>query len=85
MIQYSLLGRTAASIRLNTTFRGLDPSPSSGKTDQFCLTILNLISSLVRTATGSGKVILITKINVQSECFPKMSVMISGCTFDLVQ
>jgi hypothetical protein len=33
MIQYSLLGRTAASIRLNTTFRGLAPSPSSGKTD----------------------------------------------------
>jgi hypothetical protein len=27
---YSLLGRTAASIRLNTTFRGLAPSPSSG-------------------------------------------------------
>jgi hypothetical protein len=33
MIQYSLVGRTAASIRLNTTFRGLAPSPSSGKTD----------------------------------------------------
>jgi hypothetical protein len=33
MIQYSLLGRTAASIRSNTTFRGLAPSPSSGKTD----------------------------------------------------
>jgi hypothetical protein len=33
LIQYSLLGRTAASIRLNTTFRGLAPSPSSGKTD----------------------------------------------------
>ena len=32
MIQYSLLGRTAASTRLNTTFRGLAPSPSSGKT-----------------------------------------------------
>jgi hypothetical protein len=32
-IQYSLLGRTAASVRLNTTFRGLAPSPSSGKTD----------------------------------------------------
>jgi hypothetical protein len=31
MIQYSLLGRTAASSRLNTTFRGLAPSPSSGK------------------------------------------------------
>jgi hypothetical protein len=31
MIQYSLLGRTAALIRLNTTFRGLAPSPSSGK------------------------------------------------------
>jgi hypothetical protein len=31
--QYSLLGRTAASTRLNTTFRGLAPSPSSGKTD----------------------------------------------------
>jgi hypothetical protein len=29
---YSLLGRTAASTRLNTTFRGLAPSPSSGKT-----------------------------------------------------
>jgi hypothetical protein len=29
MIQYSLLGRTAASILLNTTFRGLVPSPSS--------------------------------------------------------
>jgi hypothetical protein len=29
MIQYSFLGRTAASIRLNTTFRGLAPSPSS--------------------------------------------------------
>jgi hypothetical protein len=36
-IQYSLLGRTAASTRLNTTFRGLTPSPSSGKTNQFCL------------------------------------------------
>jgi hypothetical protein len=33
MIQYSLLGRTAASTRLNTTFRGLAPSPSSGKTE----------------------------------------------------
>jgi hypothetical protein len=32
MIQYSLLGRTAESIRLNT-FRGLAPSPSTGKTD----------------------------------------------------
>jgi hypothetical protein len=31
--QYSFLGRTAASIRLNTTFRGLAPSPSSGKTE----------------------------------------------------
>jgi hypothetical protein len=30
--EYSLLGRTAASIRLNTTFRGLAPSPS-GKTE----------------------------------------------------
>jgi hypothetical protein len=29
MIQYSLLGRTAASTRLKTTFRGLAPSPSS--------------------------------------------------------
>jgi hypothetical protein len=42
MTQYSLLGRTAASARLNTTFRGLALSPSSGKTDlnqlnQFCL------------------------------------------------
>jgi hypothetical protein len=33
MFQYSLLGRTAASTRFNTTFRGLAPSPSSGKTD----------------------------------------------------
>jgi hypothetical protein len=33
IVQYSFLGRTAASIRLNTTFRGLAPSPSSGKTD----------------------------------------------------
>jgi hypothetical protein len=33
MIQYSLLGRTAVSTRLNTTFRGLAPSPSSAKTD----------------------------------------------------
>jgi hypothetical protein len=33
MIQYSFLGRTAASIRLNTMFRELAPSPSSGKTD----------------------------------------------------
>jgi hypothetical protein len=32
-IQYSLLGLTAASTRLNKTFRGLAPSPSSGKTD----------------------------------------------------
>jgi hypothetical protein len=31
MIQYSLLGRTATSTRLNTTFRGLAPSPSTGK------------------------------------------------------
>jgi hypothetical protein len=31
--QNSLLGRKAASTRLNTTFRGLAPSPSSGKTD----------------------------------------------------
>jgi hypothetical protein len=30
MFQYSLLGRSAALIRLNTTFRGLAPSPSSG-------------------------------------------------------
>jgi hypothetical protein len=39
MIQYSFLGRTPASIRLNTTFRGLAPAPSSGKTNlnQFCL------------------------------------------------
>jgi hypothetical protein len=38
MIQYSLLGRTATSTRLNTTFRGLVPSPSSDKTaNQFCL------------------------------------------------
>jgi hypothetical protein len=33
MIQYSLLGRSAALTRLNTTFWGLAPSPSSGKTD----------------------------------------------------
>jgi hypothetical protein len=32
MIQYSLLGRTAASTCLNTTFRGLALSPSSDKT-----------------------------------------------------
>jgi hypothetical protein len=31
MIQYSLLGRTTASTRLNTTFRGLALSPFSGK------------------------------------------------------
>ena len=37
MIQYSFVGRTAASVRLNTTFRGLAPSPFSGKTDLFCL------------------------------------------------
>jgi hypothetical protein len=38
-IQYSLLGRSAALTRLNTTFRGLTSSPSSGKTDlnKFCL------------------------------------------------
>jgi hypothetical protein len=30
MIQYSLLGRTAASIGLNVTFRGLAPFPTSG-------------------------------------------------------
>jgi hypothetical protein len=38
MIQYSLLGRSAALTGLNTAFRGLAPSPSSGKTDlpQFC-------------------------------------------------
>jgi hypothetical protein len=35
MIQYSLLGHTAASIRLNATFRGLAPSPSSGKTAKY--------------------------------------------------
>jgi hypothetical protein len=29
IIQYSLLGRSAASTGLNTTFRGLAPSPSS--------------------------------------------------------
>jgi hypothetical protein len=33
MIQYSLLGPSAASTDLNTTFRGLAPSPSSGRTD----------------------------------------------------
>jgi hypothetical protein len=32
-IQYSLLGRSAALTRLNTTFQGLTPSPSSGKTE----------------------------------------------------
>ena len=37
MIQYCFVGRTATSIRLNTTFRGLALSPSSGKTDLFCL------------------------------------------------
>jgi hypothetical protein len=37
MIQYSLLGPSSALTALNTTFRGLAPSPSSGKTDQFCL------------------------------------------------
>jgi hypothetical protein len=35
VLPYSLLGRTAASTRLNTTFRGLAPSPSSGKTQYF--------------------------------------------------
>jgi hypothetical protein len=35
MNQYSFLGRTAVSVRLNTTFRGLAPSPSSGKTDLY--------------------------------------------------
>jgi hypothetical protein len=33
MIQYNLLGRTDALTRLNTTFWGLAPSPSSGRTD----------------------------------------------------
>jgi hypothetical protein len=33
IIQYSLLRRTAASTLLNTTFRGLASSPSSGRTD----------------------------------------------------
>jgi hypothetical protein len=33
VIPYSRLGRTAAPTRLNTKFRGLAPSPSSGKTD----------------------------------------------------
>jgi hypothetical protein len=32
-IQYSLLGLSAALARLNVTFRGLAPSPSSGKTN----------------------------------------------------
>jgi hypothetical protein len=33
ILQYSIYGRSAALTRLNTTFRGLAPSPSSGKTD----------------------------------------------------
>jgi hypothetical protein len=49
MIQYSLPGRTAASIRLNTTFRGLAPSPSSGKTD------LTYNSSVPCFSTCSGR------------------------------
>jgi hypothetical protein len=49
MIQYSFLGRTAASIRLNTTVRGLAPSPSSGKTD------LTYNSSVPRFSTWRGR------------------------------
>jgi hypothetical protein len=33
MIQYSLLGWSAALTGLNATFRGLAPSPSSGRTE----------------------------------------------------
>jgi hypothetical protein len=32
MIQYSLLGRSAVLTGLNITFRGLAPSPTTGKT-----------------------------------------------------
>jgi hypothetical protein len=35
LLQYSFLGRTATSIRLNTTFRGLAPSPSSGARENY--------------------------------------------------
>jgi hypothetical protein len=33
MIQYSLLGPSAVSTDLNTTFRGRAPAPSSGRTE----------------------------------------------------
>jgi hypothetical protein len=54
-IQYSLLRRSAASTRLNTTFRGLAPSPSSGRTD-FKLTIAKmfLTKSVSRENISSG-------------------------------
>jgi hypothetical protein len=47
MIQDSLLGRTAASTLLNTTFRGLAPSPSSGKRCAPEKTILNHVAAKV--------------------------------------
>jgi hypothetical protein len=49
MIEYSFLGRTAASTRLNTTFRGLAPSPTSGKTD---LTYCSSVHVFLPSAAG---------------------------------
>jgi hypothetical protein len=46
--QYSFLGRTAVSIRFNTTFRGLAPSPSSGKKMQYnCVTLISIPQGLI--------------------------------------
>jgi hypothetical protein len=77
MVQYSFLGRTAASILLNTTFRGLAPSPSSGKNCAPEKTILNHVAAkvlkliYVRTAkcaveehSGSGSNLLTQHSNL---------------------
>jgi hypothetical protein len=56
MIQYSLLGRTAASTRLNTTFQGLAPSPSSGKTDlTYCSSLPCFSTCQKNTGKNTGQ------------------------------
>jgi hypothetical protein len=58
MIQYSLLGLSAALARLNATFRGLAPSSSSGKTD---LTYCSLSRVFLPAAAGRADRLVVPK------------------------
>jgi hypothetical protein len=87
ILQYSLHGCTAASTLLNTTFRGLAPSPSSGKTDlylQFHCQVVNRIFMLsFKKWIGYSCLVLTSELDFQIRSWTGSSCLVLTGELDL--